>query len=237
MRLPAERGPLSRTLFEALRGGSDLPGPAAVRPAEDLLADEDVQISLYACQQLHYGGFDDVDDRYEWDPRVIGLRRRIEDDLEQAVRDRVKVPDATDAAEVPRILAELLDDPDSPPLSTYIQREATGDQFRELLVHRSLYHLHEADPHTFVIPRLSGRPKAALIEIQLDEYGGGRLPRMHAELFRTTMRHAGLETGYGAYVDRVPAPTLAMNNVLSTFALNRRLRGARTPERASASPR
>ena len=36
--------------------------------------------------------------------------------------------------------------------------------------------------------------KAALVEIQSDEYGGGRPQRMHAELFAKTMRGLGLDS-------------------------------------------
>ena len=55
--------------------------------------------------------------------------------------------------------------------------------FREFLMHRSAYHLEEADSHSFAIPRLRGRPKAAMVEIQADEYGGGDATWMHSALF------------------------------------------------------
>jgi hypothetical protein len=91
---------------------------------------------------------------------------------------------------------------------------------------RSIYQLAEADPHTFGIPRLDGRAKAALVEIQADEYGGGRPERMHSELFAHTMRALDLDTEYGAYLDEVPAIVLAAHNAMSLFGLHRRLRGA-----------
>ena len=94
------------------------------------------------------------------------------------------------------------------------------------MIHRSAYHLKEADPHTWVIPRLSGKPKAALVEIQADEYGGGDAERMHASLFADTMRELGLDATYGAYLDAIPGSTLATTNLMSLFGLNRRLRGA-----------
>ena len=53
-------------------------------------------------------------------------------------------------------------------------KQGTLEQFREFVTLRSVYHLKEADPHTFAIPRLYGRTKAAMVEIQADEYGGGR---------------------------------------------------------------
>ncbi|MQA17771.1 MAG: iron-containing redox enzyme family protein, partial [Pseudonocardiaceae bacterium] len=108
----------------------------------------------------------------------------------------------------------------------YLQRSATLEQFREFVVHRSVYHLKEADPHTWAVPRLACPVKAALVEIQADEYGGGRAERMHSELFRTTMRGLGLCDTYGHYLDAVPAVTLATSNLISLFGLHRRWRGA-----------
>ena len=96
-------------------------------------------------------------------------------------------------AAVPRALAELVAADDGPPLAAALQRRASLEQFREFVAHRSIYHLKEADPHSWGIPRLGGPAKAALVEIQADEYGGGRLDRMHAELFRTTMARLGLD--------------------------------------------
>ena len=49
---------------------------------------------------------------------------------------------------------------------------------------------------------------------------------MHAVLFANAMRAAGLDAAYGAYVDEVPALTLASFNMMSMFGLNRRLVGA-----------
>jgi hypothetical protein len=73
----------------------------------------------------------------------------------------------------------------------------------------------EADAHSWAIPRLNGRSKAALVEIQADEYGGGRPDRMHSTIFRQTMRGFGLEDRYGVYIDFVPAITLASMNMMS----------------------
>jgi hypothetical protein len=94
------------------------------------------------------------------------------------------------------------------------------------MTHRSAYQLKEADPHSWAIPRLSGPPKAALVEIQADEYGGGRPERVHAQLFADSMAAVGLDPRYGAYVDLLPAATLATVNLMSLCGLHRRLRGA-----------
>jgi hypothetical protein len=94
------------------------------------------------------------------------------------------------------------------------------------VTHRSLYHLKEADPHSWAIPRLRGKAKAALVEIQSDEYGAGSVERMHSELFRTTMRGLGLDDSYGYYLDTAPGVTLAISNLISYFGLHRQHRGA-----------
>ena len=93
-------------------------------------------------------------------------------------------------------------------------------------MHRSAYQLKEADPHSWAIPRLFGAPKAAMVEIQADEYGGGRPEWIHAELFARAMRSLGLDPTYGAYLDLIPGITLATVNLMSLFGLHRRWRGA-----------
>lgn len=64
------------------------------------------------------------------------------------------------------------------------------------------------------------------MEVQADEYGGGRLERMHSTLFANTMRELGLSDRYAHYLNVVPAVTLASLNVLSLFGFHRRLLGA-----------
>jgi hypothetical protein len=96
----------------------------------------------------------------------------------------------------------------------------------EFAVRRSAYQLKEADPHSWALPRLTGPPKAAMVEIQADEYGGGRAPRIHAALFAKAMRGLGLDPAYGAYLDHIPGVTLATVNLMSLLGLHRRWRGA-----------
>jgi hypothetical protein len=107
--------------------------------------------------------------------------------------------------------------------------EASGDvtHLREFAVHRSAYQLKEADPHTYALPRLRpGRAKAAYVEVQGDEYGDGRPGAAHQELFADTLRALGLDAAYGAYLDALPAETLATVNLLSVFGTSRRWLGA-----------
>ena len=228
MRLPHPRGPVSDTLVTTLAGPPrDLPAGTwrELSSGTDACTDEDLQLSLHICYELHYRGFEGVDERWEWQPSLLALRHAAEERFEDALRALVPVP-TTPPHQVPHALQVLVEQDDSPSLSKFLAGRATIEQFREFVIHRSIYHQREADPHTWAIPRLSGGPKAALVEIQADEYGGGRVERMHAELFRATMRELDLDDAYGAYLDVVPAVTLATNNLMSLFGLHRRLRGA-----------
>jgi hypothetical protein len=120
----------------------------------------------------------------------------------------------------------MVDQDDGPQLSRFLQKSADRDQYREFVIHRSIYQLKEADPHTWAVPRLTGRAKAALVEIQVDEYGDGRVDRMHSELYKPLLRAFELDDAYGAYIDAVPGITLALSNIMSLFGLRRELRGA-----------
>lgn len=221
---PEPRGGLSAALMRALRFGdpSALARPSSL-PA-DPVADDDLQLALWVCYEMHYRGFADVDDRLEWDPHVLAFRHVLESAMLDALAREVPPPPVEGT--VPDRLRRLVEDDDGPQLSSYIQRSASAEQFAEFLIHRSVYQLKEADPHTWAIPRLAGRPKAALVEIQFDEYGDGRVPRMHSELYRKLLRRMGLSDDYGYYVDAVPGLTLAISNLMSAFGLNRSLRGA-----------
>jgi hypothetical protein len=224
MLLPGPRGPLTSGLIAALRGHDPgaLPDPPPSKV--DPVTDEDLQLALWICFELHYRGFGDVAASWEWQPELIALRRHLESSYYDWLRREVAVP-AADAS-IPERLRQLVAADDGPQLARFVQRKASLEQFVEFAVHRSVYHLKEADPHSWGIPRLAGRAKAALIEIQADEYGNGNLARMHSELFRRTLRGLGLDDGYGHYVDAVPAVTLAVSNLMSLFGLRRDLRGA-----------
>ena len=192
--------------------------------------DDDLQLALWCCYELHYRGFDDVDERWEWNPAIIAFRGTLEQRWLAGLRG-LAGHDAAPSAAVPSaavadLLTGLARRTGGPDLAAYLAREADMTQFTEYLAHRSVYQLKEADPHSFGIPRLTGPAKAALVEIQADEYGGGIPGRMHSELFRSTMRWAGLDDEYGHYVPVAPAVTLAVSNLMSVFALNRRWLGA-----------
>ncbi|PRY38620.1 iron-containing redox enzyme family protein [Umezawaea tangerina] len=227
MRLPHPRGPVSAAVIDAL--GHPCPYPLAVPPADGpvdgIVHDEDLQLALWTCYEMHYRGFDGVDDDWEWAPSLIAVRGALEERWLAGLR-LLAPPVEVEPDAVPSALAELVAADDGPSLAGFLQRKATLEQFREFVAQRSVYHLKEADPHSWGIPRLEGSAKAALIEIQVDEYGGGRVERMHSELFRDVMRALDLDDDYGHYVDQAPAVTLAVTNTISLFGLRRSLGGA-----------
>ena len=227
-RLPDPRGPLSEALLAALSRPVHTLEPLSVPAPGDPLADEDVQLALYCCYELHYRGLPGVDEAWEWEPSLLGLRRELEALLEQGVAALAGEPRAERVApeEMDLALRAIADADDGPSLSLHVERHATLEQVQEFLVHRSPYQLKEADPHAWAIPRLSGPPKAALVEIEADEFGAGRPDRIHALLFARMLEAVGLNGSYGAYVDHVPAMTLATVNLMSWFGLHRRWRGA-----------
>jgi hypothetical protein len=221
-RLPAPRGSLSELLLAHLIDPVHVLG---VPPDPD--DDEDLHLALYLCYELHYRGLPRVDDRWEWEPSLLALRAGLEERFEAELLEVVpRVAERVAAEEMDLALRAVDEADDAPPLSRFLEREGTLEQFRELLVHRSAYQLKEADPHSWALPRLSGPPKAALVEIQADEYGGGRAERIHAELFARSMAALGLDRAYGAYLELLPAVTLRTVNLMSLCGLHRRLRGA-----------
>jgi hypothetical protein len=224
--LPRPRGPLSERLFAALQGppGEGLEPVAVDSP--NPIGDEDLQLSLYVAYELHYAGIRGVDERWEWEPSLLALRAALERPFEAAVAETVEPASEEELRSIGEALQGLVAEDPGPPLSRYMEARGTPEQMREHVIHRSAYQLKEADPHSWAIPRLAPGPKAALLEVQADEYGGGSAERMHSVLFAKAMAAMGLDPGYGAYLERLPAVTLATVNLMSLFGLHRRRRGA-----------
>ena len=231
MSMPSHRGPISEQLIDAILGSPvDWEQFAdAVRCAVaggQVRSSEDLQLTLCVMYELHYRGVEGVSDWWEWNSELIAVRELIENQFEHELRELADSVPVPLGAAVPETLFAMTAPTSAPGLSRFMASQATREQFEELLIHRSMYQLKEADPHTWAIPRLAGAPKAALVEVQCDEYGGGRPESMHATLFADTMRAFGLDSRYGALVDRVPAVVLAASNAMSLFGLHRRLLGA-----------
>lgn len=217
--LPRGRGPLSAAVVAALLGGA-LPDGLPVEDAEP--CGEDLQLALYTLYELHYRGFAGVDDDLEWDPTLLALRARLEAVFLAALRAGVPGGDDVDA----EIAALVVEHVDAAGVSHHLRRAGERWQLREYVAMRSLYHLKEADPQAWVIPRLEGAAKAGLVSVEHDEYGGGRPERMHSALFAAMMRELDLDDAYGRHLDAAPAEVLAEVNLMSLCGLHRNLRGA-----------
>jgi Iron-containing redox enzyme len=225
--LPQPIGPLSSAVIDTLQRGR---AALHARPIDVPLCEADpygldLQLALAVCYELHYRGFAGVNPRWEWNPALLHVRGRLEDAFLSAVRHDVGEigPDQTAADTMDTLSVEPVDGTGP---SYYLRDTGTWEQMREYFVHRSLYHLKEADPHAFAIPRLIGQAKASFVAVEFDEYGGGRGARVHQQLFADLMDAAGLDSTYLGYLDDVPADALASVNLMSLFGLHRALRGA-----------
>ncbi|REF00183.1 iron-containing redox enzyme family protein [Thermomonospora umbrina] len=227
--LPMPRGPVSEAVVESLRSAPPGRWPTGEVASADPLG-EDVQLALHTCYELHYQGFEGVDADWEWEPGLLGLRAAMERSFLAVLRDAV--PGGEDVEDV--LDGLLVERPDARGVSHFLRDEGEWWQMREYLAHRSVYHLKEADPHAWLIPRLQGRAKASLVAVEFDEYGGGRAERMHSRLYADLLDDVGLDTRYLAYLDAVPAEMLATVTMMSLFGLHRGLRGAMVGHFAAA---
>jgi Iron-containing redox enzyme len=211
---------LSDAVLGALRDLPEVPAPRLDLAPESA---DDAAVTLWVLHELSYGGFDEVDDVAEGDPELLRVRGLLERRLEAELRDRWPGGPELDLASD---FFDWVAAHDGPSLARHVQTGATHDQVLDLLRMRSVYHLKEADPTSWVIPRLPATAKAALVELQYDEYGAGDPTRVHSHLFARGMEASGLRPESGAYVDEVPVELLEQNNAVSMFGLQRRLRGA-----------
>lgn len=222
--LPAPRGPISEAVVRALHRGSAL-GDVDVEQADPW--GEDLQMALTVCQELHYRGWRGVDARREWDPDLIGVRVAAEDRFLAAV-DAAGVEAAGDGPEqsVDDALTALLRSDGEGGVSAYLRDRGTEREFADYFAARSIYHLKEADPHAWVIPRLRPAAKAPFVAIEFDEFGGGRPERVHQELFARLLAEFGMDDGYLGYLDAAPAAVLAPVTLMTALGLRRARRGA-----------
>lgn len=217
---PSPRGPVSAGVKGYLLDNGPLPRPETVAAADPY--GDDLQIALYLSYELHYRGLAGVSPEREWDTDLLRTRAALEHRFLTTLRADTTVHDSVEDA-----LGDLLVEPvEGSGVSHFLREEGELWQVREYATHRSLYHLKEADPHAWVLPRLTGRAKAGMAAVEFDEFGGGRADRLHARLFANLMTDLGLDTTYGRYVDAASAEMLATVNLMSLFGLHRALRGA-----------
>ncbi|MFJ8622215.1 iron-containing redox enzyme family protein [Kitasatospora sp. NPDC093550] len=221
--LPSPRGPLSAAVLGLVTAGPPGAGRLLAPPGPFTHPwSGDHQLALYLCYELHDRGLPGVAPDWEWDPELLALRRGLERPFLAEVRAEAEpVRPLGEALE--RLLTEP---PDGTGPSHFLLAEGELQHAREYLVHRSLYHLKEADPQLWMLPRIHGSAQAALMAILYDEYGAGRPERAHARLYARMMTAFGLDPGYRHYLDLLPAPTLAVVNLMTLLGLHRALRAA-----------
>ncbi|MBW3551391.1 MAG: hypothetical protein KY442_11480, partial [Proteobacteria bacterium] len=75
--------------------------------AGDPLADEDLHLALYLGYELHYRGLPGVDERWEWNPGLLGLRAVLEGHFEEGLVEAVPRPAPVPAEATDEALREI----------------------------------------------------------------------------------------------------------------------------------
>jgi hypothetical protein len=109
--MPPARGPLSQWLSGVLtaepgRLPAAVSSPAVAAGAGPAWADDDLQLALWCCYELHYRGFGGVSDDWEWHPVIVGFRGQLERCWITDLRELAS-PRAPAAADIPSALTEL----------------------------------------------------------------------------------------------------------------------------------
>jgi hypothetical protein len=202
----------------------------ALDDAAGFVHDEDAQLALWVLLELHRGGFDGVDDAWEWHPELSRIRTALGHRLEEVVLD--EVAEAIDdqgpvmVRDPAATLRAVLGDPGGSPLDRHVRDEATLDEWRELLVLTSVRRLTEADTCSWVLPRVHGAARTALAEIHHGDHGAGDPARQRAALLARAMATSGVDATYAVHLDRLPAAALAVDSFAVVCGLQRRLLGA-----------
>ena len=207
-KLPPARGAAERG---AARGAAPArpfaDGDRRRRSRRDPLSDEDLQLALYLCYELHYRGLDGVDERWEWEPSLLALRARLEARFEDALlrlrraagRGARRGGDGRRAARDRRRRRG----PVAVPATS--SARPRSDQLLEFLVHRSAYQLKEADPHSWALPRLQRRGRRPRWSRSRPTSTAAAAPTASTpSCSRTRWTAVGLDPTYGAYLDQRP---------------------------------
>ena len=219
--LPTPRGPVSSAVIDALRSGDACDVDVSVVADCDPWGG-DLQLALLVCQELAYRGWDGVPDRREWEQDVVAVRIQLEDRFLAAVRAECAGSESSAAAELHALLAPMSDEG----TASRLNERGTEREFSDYFAARSLYHLKEADPHAWVIPRLPPAIKAPFVAVEFDEYGGGRSEAVHQVLYADLLDDYGLSSEYLAYLDASPAEALATVTLMTALGQRREYRGA-----------
>ncbi len=214
---------MSARVIDAIRTATD-DAPLRISIPDDLDPwGDDAQLALAVCHELHYRGWSDAVRDCEWDSAVIDARVRLEDLFLDAVAQEVTPlsDEGSAAAELDALAGAV-----PTGATAHLRRHGTEAEFADYFAVRSIYHLKEADPHAWAIPRLRRLAKAAFVAVEFDEYGGGHGDRVHQELFADLLSSMDLDASYLGYLPDAPAVALAPVNLMSCLGLRRSRLGA-----------
>src|SRR3954453_6849171 len=119
--LPKPRGPLSTLVTSALRAVPDEPVGAIELEPGSL---DDAAVTLWVLHELSYGGFAEVDDRAEWEPELLRVRRDLEQELEARLRE--EWPGVPEGVDLEAGFFDWVGDHDGPSLARHVQTSATA---------------------------------------------------------------------------------------------------------------
>jgi hypothetical protein len=220
--LPWPRGPLSEYVISTFSSRSQVSGLMPPVRVAHPLSDDDFQLALFLCYELHCRGDESV--QWEWDPGLLSFRSELERTFLHALQKPQvgEIPAKNLLKELDAAVTKSRGDT----VSAYLANHANLDKIREYLVHCSVQQLKIGDAQSFSVARLSGAARTAIIQMQFGDSGCGVASASSESLFGATMTALQLDPTPGLYVGHVPGVSLAGANLSSFFSLHRRWRGA-----------
>jgi hypothetical protein len=220
--LPWPRGPLSEYVISTLSARSQVSGLMPPVRVVNPLSDDDFQLALFLCYELHCRGDDSV--QWEWDPGLLSFRGELEREFLHALQkpNVGEFPSKNILKELDAVVTRSRGDT----VSANLANHADLDKVREYLVHFSIQQLKNADAQSFSVARLSGAARTAMVQMQFGDSGCGVASASTESLFGATMTALQLDPTPGVYAGHVPGVSLAGANLTSFFSLHRRWRGA-----------
>lgn len=216
--LPWPRGPLSAAIITSLQDESKRLGSPADDDVQDPLRDDDFQLALYLCYEVHHRNVTRWDE--QWNLDLWTFRTHLETIFTTRLRQEVLPRFHRLPFDVASEIDQLIFAAQRISISSYFVNNGDLDQFREFCVHQSISQLRAGDFTTLAVSRLSGEARAALIEIDSGNSFSDSAHKSPGQLFAATMSSLGLDPSYGSYVEMLPAVTLATINLTSMFALH-----------------
>src|SRR5437763_4194192 len=123
--LPEPRGAISELVLRALRRPPHELTQTLPSHGDVLAGDDDFHLALYVLYELHYRSFEGVDDGWEWEPSLLGLRATLERRFEHALREALPPEPAGGGDDIPPQLKDLLSAVGGPSLSRCLEMRAT----------------------------------------------------------------------------------------------------------------